>query len=123
MAEYIDRDVLIADFEALRADCSAWTPERVSALIRRQPVADPALIMGCKECRLLAQARKNSVVVTDEELVATLNYCGNSETASCDKCPMHADYDVPDCLELLMSNAAAAIERLRAELEQQRKGK
>lgn len=123
MAEYIDRDVLIADFEALRADCSAWTPERVSAFIRRQPVADPALIMGCKECRLLAQARKNAAVVTDEELVATLNYCGSSETASCDKCPLYADYDVPDCLELLMSKAAAAIKRLREELDQRREVK
>lgn len=123
MSNYSDRYVLIKDFEALRASGTILTPERVSAFIRRQPVADPALIMGCKECRLLAQARKNAAVVTDEELVATLNYCGSSETASCDKCPLYADYDVPDCFELLMSKAAAAIKRLRAELEQQRKGK
>ena len=49
--EYISRAKALADFEACNADNPRWTPQRVKTLLLRQPAADVAPVVRCKDCK------------------------------------------------------------------------
>ena len=49
--EYISRAEALADFEACNAANPHWTPQRVKTLLLRQPAADVADVVRCKDCR------------------------------------------------------------------------
>lgn len=44
MAEYIEREAAIQDFEKCNATTPKWTPARVKTLLLRQPAADVELV-------------------------------------------------------------------------------
>ena len=48
--EYISRAEALADFEACNAENPRWTPQRVKTLLLRQPAADVAPVVRCKDC-------------------------------------------------------------------------
>ena len=48
--EYISRAEALADFEACNAGNPSWTPQRVKTLLLRQPAADVAEVVRCKDC-------------------------------------------------------------------------
>ena len=47
--EYISREAELADFEACNAENPNWTPQRVKTLLLRQPAADVAEVVRCKD--------------------------------------------------------------------------
>ena len=49
--EYISREAALKDFEANNARNPNWTPQRVKTLLLRQPAADVAEVVYCKDCR------------------------------------------------------------------------
>lgn len=51
MDEYISRVETLADFEACNAGNPRWTPQRVKTLLLRQPAADVAEVLRCKDCK------------------------------------------------------------------------
>ena len=48
--EYISRAKALADFESCNAENPNWTPQRVKTLLLRQPAADVAEVVRCKDC-------------------------------------------------------------------------
>ena len=48
--EYISRAKALADFEACNAENPRWTPQRVKTLLLRQPAADVAEVVRCRDC-------------------------------------------------------------------------
>ena len=50
MADYIKRAEALADFESCNAENPNWTPQRVKTLLLRQPSADAAEVVLCKDC-------------------------------------------------------------------------
>ena len=50
MAEYIDKEAMLEDFESCNRSNPKWTPQRVKTLIVRQPPADAAPVIRCKDC-------------------------------------------------------------------------
>lgn len=48
---YISRTESLKDFEACNANNPNWTPQRVKTLLMRQPTADVAPVVRCKDCR------------------------------------------------------------------------
>lgn len=48
--EYISREAALADFESCNAKNPNWTPQRVKTLLLRQPAADVAEVVRCKDC-------------------------------------------------------------------------
>lgn len=48
--EYISREAALVDFEACNAENPRWTPQRVKTLLLRQPAADVAPVVRCKDC-------------------------------------------------------------------------
>ena len=48
--EYISREEALKDFEANNARNPNWTPQRVKTLLLRQPTADVAEVVRCKDC-------------------------------------------------------------------------
>lgn len=51
MADYIRREVALEDFESCNAENPNWTPQRVKTLLLRQPAADVAEVVRCKDCK------------------------------------------------------------------------
>lgn len=49
--EYISREAALAEFEACNAENPNWTPQRVKTLLLRQPAADVAEVVRCKDCK------------------------------------------------------------------------
>ena len=49
--EYISREAALKDFEASNAHNQYWTPPRVKTLLLRQPAADVAEVVRCKDCK------------------------------------------------------------------------
>ena len=49
--EYISRAAALADFESCNAENPNWTPQRVKTLLLRQPAANVAEVVYCKDCR------------------------------------------------------------------------
>lgn len=50
MADYIRREVALEDFESCNAENPRWTPQRVKTLLLRQPAADVAPVVRCRDC-------------------------------------------------------------------------
>ena len=50
MDDYIKRAEALTDFEACNAENPHWTPQRVKTLLLRQPAADGAEVVRCKDC-------------------------------------------------------------------------
>ena len=48
--EYIRRAEALEDFEANNARNPYWTPQRVKTLLLRQPAADVAEVVRCRDC-------------------------------------------------------------------------
>ena len=48
--EYISREAALADFESCNAENQNWTPQRVKTLLLRQPAADVAEVVRCRDC-------------------------------------------------------------------------
>ena len=51
MADYIKRKTALEDFERCNAENQNWTPQRVKTLLLRQPAADVAEVVRCKDCK------------------------------------------------------------------------
>lgn len=51
MTDYIKRAEALKDFEACNAENPRWTPQRVKTLLMRQPAADVAEVVRCKDCK------------------------------------------------------------------------
>ena len=54
--EYISREAALKDFEACNAGNPRWTPPRVKTLLLRQPAADVAEVVRCKDCKHRTEA-------------------------------------------------------------------
>lgn len=54
--DYISREAALKDFEASNAENPRWTPQRVKTLLIRQPAADVAPVVRCKDCRHRTEA-------------------------------------------------------------------
>ena len=52
--EYISREAALEDFESCNAENPNWTPQRVKTLLLRQPAADVAEVVRCKNCKWFA---------------------------------------------------------------------
>ena len=50
MIEYIEKQTMLEDFESCNRSNPKWTPQRVKTLIVRQPPADAAPVIRCKDC-------------------------------------------------------------------------
>ena len=50
MTDYISREAALADFESCNAENPNWTPQRVKTLLLRQPAADVAEVVRCRDC-------------------------------------------------------------------------
>lgn len=48
--EYISREAELKDFESCNAENPNWTPTRVKTLLLRQPAADVAEVVRCRDC-------------------------------------------------------------------------
>lgn len=48
--DYISRAAALEDFESCNAENPRWTPQRVKTLLLRQPAADVAPVVRCKDC-------------------------------------------------------------------------
>lgn len=48
--EYISRAEALKDFESCNAENPNWTPQRVKTLLLRQPSADVAPVVRCRDC-------------------------------------------------------------------------
>jgi hypothetical protein len=48
--DYISRAAALEDFESCNAENPRWTPQRVKTLLLRQPAADVAEVVRCKDC-------------------------------------------------------------------------
>lgn len=60
--EYISREAAVKDFEANNARNPYWTPPRVKTLLLRQPTADVAEVVRCKDCKNLVNTTINANV-------------------------------------------------------------
>ena len=49
--EFISRTEALKDFESCNAENPYWTPQRVKTLLLRQPAADVAEVVRCKDCK------------------------------------------------------------------------
>lgn len=54
MTDYISREAAVKDFESCNAENPNWTPQRVKTLLLRQPAADVAEVVRCKDCKWFA---------------------------------------------------------------------
>lgn len=72
MAEYIEREVALADFEQCNRENPNWTPQRAKQLLVRQPVADVAEVVRRGNCKykrdtLYCRLRETSVIVSNAD--------------------------------------------------------
>ena len=49
--EFISRVEALEDFEECNKSNPKWTPQRVKTLLLRQPAADVAEVVRCKDCK------------------------------------------------------------------------
>lgn len=49
--EFISRTEALEDFESCNAENPYWTPQRVKTLLLRQPAANVAEVVRCKDCK------------------------------------------------------------------------
>lgn len=67
MTDYISREAALKDFEASNAHNPNWTPQRVKTLLLRQPAADVAEVVRCKDCKHKVRTDANGIVICSEE--------------------------------------------------------
>lgn len=67
MTDYISREAAMKDFEASNAHNPYWTPPRVKTLLLRQPAADVAEVVRCKDCKHKVRTDANGIVICSEE--------------------------------------------------------
>ena len=60
MTDYIKRKTALEDFERCNAENPNWTPQRVKTLLLRQPAADVAEVVRCKDCEYLVNTTINA---------------------------------------------------------------
>ena len=60
MTDYIKRKTALEDFERCNAENQNWTPQRVKTLLLRQPAADVAEVVRCKDCEYLVNTTINA---------------------------------------------------------------
>lgn len=60
MADYIKCKTALEDFERCNAENPNWTPQRVKTLLLRQPAADVAEVVRCKDCEYLVNTTINA---------------------------------------------------------------
>ena len=65
--EYISREAALKDFESCNAENPNWTPQRVKTLLLRQPAADVAEVVRCKDCKHKVRTDANGIVICSEE--------------------------------------------------------
>ena len=65
--EFINRTEALADFEACNAENPNWTPQRVKTLLLRQPAADVAEVVRCRDCKHKVRTDANGIVICSEE--------------------------------------------------------
>ena len=87
MAEYIERESLVADFERCNDQNEKWTPQRVKTLILRQPTADVAPVRH-------GQWDGEGDGYADGELVIDVWYC--SRCGHCIDDGTDDPYDLPN---------------------------
>lgn len=73
MADYIRREEALADFEACNAGNPNWTPQRVKTLLLRQPAADVAEVVHCKNCKMWRE--QNIFEHSDTGRIRRSGYC------------------------------------------------
>ena len=67
MTDYISREAALKDFEASNAHNPYWTSQRVKTLLLRQPAADVAEVVRCKDCKHKVRTDANGIVICSEE--------------------------------------------------------
>lgn len=65
--EFISRTEALEDFESCNAENPNWTPKRVKTLLLRQPAADVAEVVRCKDCKHKVRTDANGIVICSEE--------------------------------------------------------
>ena len=65
--EVISRTEALKDFESCNAENPNWTPQRVKTLLLRQPAADVAEVVRCKDCKHKVRTDANGIVICSEE--------------------------------------------------------
>ena len=65
--EYISREAAVKDFESCNAENPNWTPQRVKTLLLRQPAADVAEVVRCRDCKHKVRTDANGIVICSEE--------------------------------------------------------
>ena len=65
--EFISRTEALKDFESCNAENPYWTPQRVKTLLLRQPAADVAEVVRCKDCKHKVRTDANGIVICSEE--------------------------------------------------------
>ena len=65
--EFISRTEALKDFESCNAENPNWTPQRVKTLLLRQPAADVAPVVRCKDCKHKVRTDANGIVICSEE--------------------------------------------------------
>lgn len=67
MTDYIKRAEALADFEASNAENPCWTPQRVKTLLLRQPAADVAEVVHCRDCKHKVRTVADGIVLCAEK--------------------------------------------------------
>lgn len=67
MTDYIKRKTALEDFGRCNAENPNWTPQRVKTLLLRQPAADVAEVVRCKDCKHKLRTVANGVVICREK--------------------------------------------------------
>jgi hypothetical protein len=88
MTEYIKREVALADFEQCNRENPNWTPQRAKQLLVRQPAADVAEVVRCKNCKWFADNNGGEwygcqmfqvVRITPEDAPKPDDFCSHGE--------------------------------------------
>lgn len=56
MSDFISREAALRDFEQCNKASPRWTPQRVKTLLLRQPAADVAEVVRCRDCKHRTEA-------------------------------------------------------------------
>nr|DAQ72846.1 MAG TPA: hypothetical protein [Caudoviricetes sp.] len=72
MAEYIEREAALTDFEQCNRENPSWTPQRVKQLLVRQPAADVVEVVRCGNCEykrdtLYCRLRETPAIVSNAD--------------------------------------------------------
>lgn len=82
MAEYIEREVALADFEQCNRENPNWTPQRAKQLLVRQPAADVAEVVHARWKRVRSNwyctgCNKGYRITKGAQMASSFSYCPN----------------------------------------------